>query len=83
MDLEKELDKKQETKRAAVRERKERERMEAAGQVALALQGYLAHKKTPTPLALQGYLAHKKTPTPLALQGYLAHKKTPPPLGPP
>ena len=40
------------------------------------LQGYLAHKKTPTPLRrrvlgegggprLQGYLAQKKTPTPL------------------
>jgi hypothetical protein len=33
MDLEKELDKKQETKRKAVRERVEREKMEAAGQV--------------------------------------------------
>ena len=34
------------------------------------LQGYLAHKKTPTlPSEVQGYCAHKKTPTLLTIVG--------------
>ena len=62
--------------------RRPRRKSRAMAPPAPASQGYLAHKKPPTPLGpLQENLARKKRPDPLGpLEGYLAHKKTPTPL---
>ena len=54
----------------------------------VVVQGYLAHKKSPTPLwrwkpDLAGHLLRDPGAPSAGVQGYLAHKKSPTPLGPP